>query len=151
MDESNLLWEEEMLVRYDKYIPYKSYEDNPSYSSSDFSSRTLKNIVILDSSVILSFVSIKVYWIELKCWQNANLVGTQKNLNIFVNTLYSMTKNIHIRKRRMIITAHLYMTWNAYLTMIILNGIQKNYTFICNYIVISREALKSTKNYINSS
>ena len=43
MDDSNLIWEEEMLVKYDKYIPYQKYENAPDYPYDDNSSRRLED------------------------------------------------------------------------------------------------------------
>ncbi len=43
MDDSNLIWEEDMLVKYDKYIPYQKYENGPDYTYDDNSSRRLEN------------------------------------------------------------------------------------------------------------
>ena len=39
MDDSNLIWEEDMLVKYDKYIPYKKYKNGPDYPYDDNSSQ----------------------------------------------------------------------------------------------------------------
>ena len=43
MDDSNLFWEEKMLVKYDKYIPYQKYENAPDYPYDDNSSRRLED------------------------------------------------------------------------------------------------------------
>ena len=42
MDDSNLTWEEDKLVKYDKYIPYQKYENGPEYSYDENSSRRLE-------------------------------------------------------------------------------------------------------------
>lgn len=41
MDDSNLFWSEDALVKYDKYIPYQLYENSPVYDYYDNSSKKL--------------------------------------------------------------------------------------------------------------
>ena len=41
MDDSNIIWDEDMLVKYDKYVPYKEYENGPIYPYNDYSSKKL--------------------------------------------------------------------------------------------------------------
>ncbi len=43
MDDSNLIWEEDMLNKYEKYIPYQKYENAPIYAYHDNSSRKLED------------------------------------------------------------------------------------------------------------
>lgn len=43
MDDSNLIWEEEMLDKYEKYIPYQKYENAPKYAYADNSSQRLED------------------------------------------------------------------------------------------------------------
>ena len=43
MDDSNLIWEEEMLDKYEKYIPYKKNENGPKYAYADYSSQKLED------------------------------------------------------------------------------------------------------------
>ena len=80
MDDSNLIWEEEMLVKYDKYIPYQKYENAPDYPYDDNSSRRLEDynhLGFLSNTFLREHIDV-LDWREVLekckfCWNNEDL------------------------------------------------------------------------------
>ena len=61
MDDSNLFWNEDVLVKYDKYIPYQLYENRPKYSYYENSSRVFtkyENLGFLSNAFLREHINI---------------------------------------------------------------------------------------------
>lgn len=80
MDDSNLVWEENMLVKYEMYVPYQKYENAPNYSYDDYSSRRLEDytkIGFLSNTFLREHIDV-LDWAEVLgkckfCWNKEEL------------------------------------------------------------------------------
>ena len=83
MDDSNLIWEENMLTKYEKYIPYQKNENGPKYAYSDNSSRVVENYSCLG---LLSNTFLQEH-IDVLDWRkvlgNCKFKWNKENLNYF--------------------------------------------------------------------
>ena len=83
IDDSNLIWEEDMLIKYEKYIPYQKYENGPKYAYHDNSSRVVENYSrfgLLSNTFLQEHIDV-LDW--RKVLENSKFKWNKENLNYF--------------------------------------------------------------------